>query len=68
MDLEGFILSEISQKKDKYFGISLTCVIENQKKKVIDTESKFVIVRIGVGLVWVKKEKRIKTYTFPIIK
>ena len=33
MDLEGFILSEISQKKDKYFGISLTCVIENQKKK-----------------------------------
>ena len=41
---------------------------KKKKKKVIDTESKFVIVKIGIGLVWVKKEKRIKTYTFPVIK
>ena len=55
MDLEGIMLSEISEtEKDKYCMISLICIIQKQNKKkkknlssFIDTESRLVVARSG---------------------
>ena len=52
MDLEGFMLSEISQtEEDKYHVISLICAIQKGKKKknkpakLIGTEKRLVVAR-----------------------
>ena len=49
MDLEGIMLSEISQtEKDKYYKISFICgILKN--KKLIDTEKRLVV---ATGRVW----------------
>ena len=68
VDLEGIMLSEISQtEKDKYCMISLTCGIQKTKQKDSDTENKLVVARDGV---WEldKQVKRIKRYKLQVIK
>ena len=45
MELEGIVLSEVSQtEKDRYYMISLICGIF-KKKELIDTENRLVIAR-----------------------
>ena len=53
MDLEGIILSEISQtEKDRYcvfsliFGIYKTKQIEQNRNRLTDTENKLVVARV----------------------
>ena len=46
MDLEGFMLSEVSQtEKDKYCVISLIC--GSKKTELTETENKLVVARGG---------------------
>ena len=59
--LEGIMLSEIRQtEKDKYFMVSLICGIK-KKVKLIDTESRKVVVR-SVG----NRERLIKGTDFQL--
>ena len=57
MNLDGIILSEISQtEKNKYCMISFYVESKNQKKKqkLTDTENRLVVTRVEEGWGWAK--------------
>ena len=70
MDLEGIMLSEISQtEKDKCFMISLTCgILKKQQKMSLQNQRRdWWSSELG-GEGWVKWVKVVKSYKLPVIQ